>query len=177
MTGRLACNQIGQTGFYLMMSGAAELEARSSGVTRSGELAIERKWLLWSRVDPEAFVHFCEKYYDKIFSFILRKVGDEDIAKDLTQETFNIALHRLWQFRFQGVTIGGWFYRIALSQVSRTHPAPGSQVPPAGHRASSPAWAQTPSVQESAVQETPSSQSSSLRVHRSTTCSMRPRAS
>ena len=108
-------------GFISAADSVDDLPRGLDRVDPQDELAIEKKWVFWSRIDPERFVYFCDKYYDRIFSFVLRKVSDREAARDLTQETFNIALQNLWQFRFKGVTIGAWFYRIALSQVSRYH--------------------------------------------------------
>jgi len=83
------------------------------------ELAIEKRWMLLARMDTERFEFFYEKYYARIFRFFYQRTLDRDVAQDLTGETFVRALNRLWSFRWQGVTFGGWLYRIALNQLQK----------------------------------------------------------
>ena len=83
------------------------------------ELDIEKKWLILARLDPGKFTLFYDKYCDGIYRFCLRRVVDHDLAEDLTSSTFLQAQRKLWQFRWQGVTMGAWFYRIALNVVRK----------------------------------------------------------
>lgn len=85
------------------------------------ELRIEKRWLLSARVDPEQFFRFYDKYRPLIYRYALLKTGDEDIAEDLTAETFCIAQQGLWKFRWQGVTFGAWLYRIVVNLVRHLH--------------------------------------------------------
>lgn len=82
------------------------------------ELEIEKAWLLNARTDPDAFMFFYEKYYDRIFRLCLHRVLDHDFAEDLVAETFLRAQVRLPWFRWQGMTMGAWLYRIALNQIA-----------------------------------------------------------
>ncbi|MFN2370237.1 MAG: RNA polymerase sigma factor [Candidatus Krumholzibacteriia bacterium] len=81
------------------------------------ELEIEKRWLLNARTDPEAFMHFYAKYYDRVFRLCYHRVLDRELAEDLTAETFLQAQQNLGRFRWQGATMGAWLYRIALNQV------------------------------------------------------------
>ena len=81
------------------------------------ELAIEKRWLLLARLDPEDFRVFYEKYCDAIYHFCLRRTLDPQVAEDLTSETFLRAQRNLWRFRWQGLTFGAYLYRIALNLV------------------------------------------------------------
>jgi RNA polymerase sigma-70 factor (ECF subfamily) len=81
------------------------------------ELAIEKRWLLWARLDPEDFRRFYEKYCDSVYHFCLRRTLDPQLSEDLTSETFLRAQRNLWRFRWQGVTFGAYLYRIALNLV------------------------------------------------------------
>jgi len=85
------------------------------------ELAIEKRWLLLARVDHEKFDYFYRKYYDRILRFFYQRTLDLEVAEDLTGETFERALDRLWTFRWQGVTFGGWLFRIALNLLRKHH--------------------------------------------------------
>ncbi len=89
------------------------------------ELSTEKNWLERARVDPERFLVFYEKYRDGIYRFLLLKTRDEDVARDLTAETFLLAQERLWKFRWQGLPFGAWLFRIALNLVRQHHRAAG----------------------------------------------------
>jgi RNA polymerase sigma-70 factor (ECF subfamily) len=81
------------------------------------ELAIEKRWMILARLDPEDFRRFYEKYCDSVYRFCLRRTLDPQVAEDLTSETFLRAQRNLWRFRWQGVTFGAYLYRIALNLV------------------------------------------------------------
>ncbi|MCP4571374.1 MAG: RNA polymerase sigma factor [bacterium] len=85
------------------------------------ELRIEKRWLLAAKIDPEKFLLFYEKYRPRIYRFVLLKTQNEDVAEDLTAEIFLLAQKGLWKFRWQGVTFGGWLYRIAVNLVRHQH--------------------------------------------------------
>lgn len=82
------------------------------------ELEIEKAWLLNARTDSEAFDVFYRKYYDRIFRFCHHRVADVEFAEDLVSEVFLQAQQNLWRFRWLGLTMGAWLFRIALNQVS-----------------------------------------------------------
>ncbi len=84
------------------------------------ELDIEKRWLILARTDPEAFFFFYQKYYDRLFRLCQNRVLDVDLAEDLVAETFLKAQRSLPRFRWMGLTMGAWLFRIALNQV-RSH--------------------------------------------------------
>ena len=77
------------------------------------DLEIEKKWLQRARVEPAEFGYFYRKYYDTIFKFIVGDVQNVDVAQEMTNEVFSIALDRLEKFRWQGFSFGAWLFRIA----------------------------------------------------------------
>ena len=46
-----------------------------------------------------------------------KRILDPELAEDLTGETFLKAQQNLWKFRWQGVTVGAWFFRIAENEI------------------------------------------------------------
>ncbi len=84
------------------------------------ELEVEKRRLLLARIDPEKFLFFYDKYYERIRQFIFVRTVDQDLTEDITSETFLLAVDNLWRFRWQGVTFGAWLFRIAANQL-RTH--------------------------------------------------------
>ncbi len=81
------------------------------------ELETEKKWLQFARVDIEQFELLYQKYYPKIFRSVFLMVQDEDVASNLTDETFSRAVDKLDSFRWQGYTFGAWLYMIARNVV------------------------------------------------------------
>ena len=67
--------------------------------------------------DQEAFTRLYEGYFDKIYRYIVIKVGNETEAEDMTQQVFLNALQSISSFRWQGVPFSSWLYRIAHNQV------------------------------------------------------------
>lgn len=72
-----------------------------------------------SKSDPRAFGELYEKYFDRIYNFLLRQTDDEDIAGDLCSQTFVNALHHLPKYQFRGVPFSAWLYKIATNEVNK----------------------------------------------------------
>jgi len=71
-----------------------------------------------SQADPEAFKPLYEKYFKKIFLFILHRAGDKAITADLTSQVFLKALTNIHTFQLRGVPFSAWLYRIALNECN-----------------------------------------------------------
>ena len=67
--------------------------------------------------DGEAFAELYERYFDKIYRYIVLRMGDRTEAEDITQQVFLKALQSLSSFRWRNVSFGAWLYRIAHNQV------------------------------------------------------------
>ncbi len=67
--------------------------------------------------DTEAFGQLYDLYYQPILRFFLYRTADEDLAKDLTSETFYQALKSVWRFKWQGKPFSAWLYRIGHNQL------------------------------------------------------------
>jgi len=67
--------------------------------------------------DQEAFAQLYEAYFDKIYRYIVIRIGNKTEAEDLTQQVFLKALKSISSFRWQGVPFSAWLYRIAHNQV------------------------------------------------------------
>jgi RNA polymerase sigma-70 factor (ECF subfamily) len=77
----------------------------------------EETFIEAAQKDPRAFRVLYQKYFGKLLRYVLRKTGDEDLAADLTQQTFLKALLHLPQFEPRGVPFSAWLYRIATNEV------------------------------------------------------------
>jgi RNA polymerase sigma-70 factor, ECF subfamily len=83
------------------------------------EIRQEYEILERAKTHSSAFGLLYEKYFDRIFSYIYRQTDDEDLAADLSSQTFFNALKNLHRFEYRGLPVSAWFYRIASNEVNR----------------------------------------------------------
>lgn len=78
------------------------------------------------------FEEIYHTYWKKIFRLCMGYVNDDDMAKDLCQETFVAVFQQLPKFRMEA-NIGTWIYRIAtnicLRQVNHEKRMPKNELP------------------------------------------------
>jgi RNA polymerase sigma-70 factor (ECF subfamily) len=60
-----------------------------------------------------------ERYFSKIFGFVLRRAENEDLAADLTSQTFLKALSSLNSYRFRNLPFSAWLYKIAANELNK----------------------------------------------------------
>jgi RNA polymerase sigma-70 factor (ECF subfamily) len=78
----------------------------------------EEQMILRSQTDPEAFRPLYEKYFKRIFLFVLHRVEDRSQAADLTSQAFLKALLNIKRFKFRGLPFSSWLFRIALNECN-----------------------------------------------------------
>src|SRR6185436_12635123 len=83
------------------------------------EIRKEQEIIERSKKDVRAFGEIYEKYFDRIFHFVYRQTGDEDIAGDLSSQTFISALNHLSKYEFRGFPFSAWLYKIASNEVRK----------------------------------------------------------
>lgn len=83
------------------------------------ELRQEEEIIEKARKDPRAFGPLYEKYFTRIFNYLLRQTDDEELAGDLCAQTFVNALNHLKRYEFRGVPFSAWLYKIASNEVNK----------------------------------------------------------
>jgi RNA polymerase sigma-70 factor (ECF subfamily) len=78
----------------------------------------EKELIEKAKKDPEAFGKIYDENYPKIFGYILKRVADIEIAKDITSQTFLKALKNIWKFKWRNISISAWLYRIANNEIA-----------------------------------------------------------
>jgi RNA polymerase sigma-70 factor (ECF subfamily) len=75
--------------------------------------------LVWAaqRGDASAFGSLYERYFDRIYGYLAYHLGDPDEAEDAAAQVFLRALEALPRFRWTGVPVRAWLYRIAHNLV------------------------------------------------------------
>lgn len=66
--------------------------------------------------DSSKFSIVFDKYYAVIFGYVVRRVADYDIAKDIASETFLKAFLNIGRFKWKGLSLSSWIYRIATNE-------------------------------------------------------------
>jgi RNA polymerase sigma-70 factor, ECF subfamily len=67
--------------------------------------------------DTAAFGELYDRYADVVFRYVLFRVGDRNLAEDVTSETFLRAFRRITSISYQGKDVGAWFVTIARNIV------------------------------------------------------------
>jgi len=68
--------------------------------------------------DQHAFAALYDRYVDQIYGYVRRRVGNREVAEDLTGDVFLRAWRRFDRFRWQGVDLGAWLTTIARNRVN-----------------------------------------------------------
>jgi RNA polymerase sigma-70 factor (ECF subfamily) len=67
--------------------------------------------------EPQQFEVLFDACYAGIFNYVLRRTGDADVAKDVCSETFLKAFLNIKDFKWKGIPIDFWLYRIAGNEI------------------------------------------------------------
>jgi RNA polymerase sigma-70 factor (ECF subfamily) len=67
--------------------------------------------------DQEAFAQLYEEHFDKIYRYVILRIGNETEAEDMTQQVFLNALQSISSFKWKGIPFSAWLFRIAHNQV------------------------------------------------------------
>ena len=70
-----------------------------------------------AKKDPSRFAELYELNFARVYAYIARRVGDRDVAQDLTSDVFHKALASIQSFEWRGVPFAGWLLRIAANMI------------------------------------------------------------
>jgi RNA polymerase sigma-70 factor, ECF subfamily len=91
---------------------------RAPASKQSPAQADERLLVEAAQQDPARFADLYENHFERVYLFIARRVGDRDVAEDLTSDVFHKALANIKQFEWRGAPFGAWLLRIAANTVT-----------------------------------------------------------
>lgn len=98
----------------------AEPSTQTAQGTEAAEASKAEAWELVHAAqdgDADAFGALYDRYVDVVFRYVLFRLGDRELAEDLTSETFLRALRRITSVSYQGRDVGAWFVTIARNLV------------------------------------------------------------
>ena len=67
--------------------------------------------------DPVALTQIYEDNFDRIYRYIVLKIGDRTEAEDMTQQVFLNVIKAIPGYKSKGMPLSSWLYRIAHNQV------------------------------------------------------------
>ena len=83
------------------------------------EILAENAMVERAKKNPREFSFLYDKYFGPVFNFIYRRTDDEDLADDLSSQTFYKALSNLKKYEFRGLPFSAWLFRIAANEVNK----------------------------------------------------------
>ena len=78
---------------------------------------IELDQIVAARKDKSKFAPLYEKYHEKIFRYINRRISDIDTCHDITSQAFLKAMVNLDKYEYRNLPFSSWLYRIANNEV------------------------------------------------------------
>jgi len=78
----------------------------------------EQELLERCRHDPGAFAELYDENFEQIFHYILHRISNVPLAEDLTSQTFEKAVRKIGRFRWRGISVTAWLYRVASNEVN-----------------------------------------------------------
>jgi RNA polymerase sigma-70 factor (ECF subfamily) len=71
-----------------------------------------------ARTDRQAFGQLYDRHVEAIYHYIAKRVGDPEVAEDLTSTVWEHALAAIEQYELRGLPFSAWLYRIAGNLVA-----------------------------------------------------------
>jgi len=80
--------------------------------------ADERLLIEAAQKDRARFAELYENNFERVYAYVVRRVGDRAETEDLTSEVFHHALLNLKRFEWRGIPFAAWLFRIAANLIS-----------------------------------------------------------
>jgi RNA polymerase sigma-70 factor (ECF subfamily) len=90
--------------------------------------ADERFLIEAAQKDTARFAELYELNFERVYAYVIRRVGSRDEAEDVTSEVFHQALANLKRFEWRGIPFAAWLFRIAANLISDRWQRSGREV-------------------------------------------------
>jgi len=78
----------------------------------------ERLLIEAAQRDLTRFADLYDLYFDRIYAYVARRVGDRAEAEDLVSDVFHQALANLRRFEWRGAPFSAWLFRMAANRIA-----------------------------------------------------------
>lgn len=69
------------------------------------------------KIDSSEFGFFFDLHYSAIFNYVFHRLGDYEMSRDIASEVFLKAFINIHLFKYRGVPVLFWLYRIANNEM------------------------------------------------------------
>jgi RNA polymerase sigma-70 factor (ECF subfamily) len=80
--------------------------------------ADERLLIEAAQKDAARFAELYENNFERVYAYVVRRVGNRPETEDLTAEVFHQALANLKRFEWRGIPFAAWLFRIAANLIA-----------------------------------------------------------
>ncbi len=80
--------------------------------------ADERLLIEAAQHDPARFAELYELNFERVYAYVIRRVGNRAETEDITAEIFHQALANLKRFEWRGIPFAAWLFRIAANLIN-----------------------------------------------------------
>ncbi len=77
----------------------------------------ERLLIQAAQADPARFVDLYERYFHRVYAYVIRRTHRREEAEDVTSIVFERALVNLPKFEWRGAPFAAWLFRIAANAI------------------------------------------------------------
>lgn len=81
-------------------------------------IADEKELLRRIKKDPVEFSFVYDKFYQPIFAYVFRRLGNYELARDISAETFLKAFQKIGLFEWRNISLSSWLFRIATNEIN-----------------------------------------------------------
>lgn len=94
--------------------------------------ADERLLIEAAQHDPARFADLYELNFERVYAYVVRRVGNRAETEDITAEVFHQALANLKRFEWRGIPFAAWLFRIAANLINDRWQHAAREVPDEG---------------------------------------------
>ena len=80
--------------------------------------ADERLLIEAAQHDPDRFAELYELNFERVYAYVIRRVGNRAETEDITADVFHQALANLKRFEWRGIPFVAWLFRIAANLIA-----------------------------------------------------------
>ncbi len=81
----------------------------------------DQKLIEDAKYDKEAFIHLYDKYFNQIYRYTLSRVHNQELAEDITGETFMRAIEKIDSYKDKGNPFSSFLYKVAINLIMDYH--------------------------------------------------------
>ena len=70
--------------------------------------------------NPEVFEQIYDHYFEFILKYLSKRCMNSELAYDITAETFIKAFEKFKKFKWKGISIKSWLFRIAINELNNS---------------------------------------------------------